>query len=382
MSSKYILARAKDEKIRENGACGGAVSGLFQYLLDEKEIDGILTLTKGEDVYDGIPALITESSEIIETCGSLHCAPTMVGDLISRFLSDLKVGVAVKPCDAMAINELEKRNQIDPEKVYQIGLNCGGTLMPQTAKRMIELFYEVDPADVIKEEIDKGQFIVELKDGTHKSVKIDDLEEEGYGRRENCQRCELMVPRNADVACGNWGSEDEWTFIEINTPKGEKLVEDAKNKGYVEIKTPSDKLIGIREKVEGIMIKLAQKFQGKLLDAQYPSIEKWDEYWGRCIKCYGCRDVCPVCWCRECELEKEFYQEDGQTPPDPLTFQGVRLSHMAFSCVNCGQCEDVCPMEIPVSKIYDKIQKKYREKTGYVAGVSDEMPPLYSPEKE
>jgi len=382
MNAEYVLARAKDEVIVENGACGGAVSALFQYLLDKNLVDGILTLTRSEDIYDGIPTLLTDSSEIIDTCGSLHCAPTMVGDLISKYLSASKIGVAVKPCDAMAINELEKRNQIDPEKVYKIGLNCGGTVMPITAQRMIELFYEVDPADVVKEEIDKGQFIIELKDGTHKSVKIDDLEEQGYGRRENCQRCELMVPRNADVACGNWGSEDEWTFIEINSEKGKELVEKAKNEGYLDVKSPSEKLIAIRDKVEGIMIKLAQKFQGKLLETDYPTLENWDEYWNRCIKCYGCRDVCPVCWCRECELEEEYFNDDSQTPPDPLTFQGIRLAHMSFSCVNCGQCEDVCPMEIPVSKVYDKMQKKYRAKTGYVAGVSEELPPLYSPEKD
>jgi formate dehydrogenase subunit beta len=59
---------------------------------------------------------------------------------------------------------------------------------------MIELFYEIDPADVVKEEIDKGKFIIELTDGSHKDLKIDDLEDEGYGRRVNCQRCEQMVP--------------------------------------------------------------------------------------------------------------------------------------------------------------------------------------------
>jgi formate dehydrogenase subunit beta len=39
-------------------------------------------------------------------------------------------------------------------------------------------------------------------------------------------------------------------------------------------------------------------------------------------------------------------------------------------------------MDIPVSLIFDKLQKKYCERTGYVAGVSDDIkPPLYSPEK-
>lgn len=39
-------------------------------------------------------------------------------------------------------------------------------------------------------------------------------------------------------------------------------------------------------------------------------------------------------------------------------------------------------MEIPVDKLFDKIQRKYKNRTGYVAGISEEKPPLYSPKKE
>lgn len=382
MSPEYLLARAKNEELQEKGECGGAVSSIFKYLLDKEMVEGVLTLTRGIDIYDGIPSLIEDSEDIIETCGSLHCAPTMFGDLISKYLKDMKLAVAVKPCDAMAIKELEKRNQLDRDKLYEIGLNCGGTVMPITARKMIDLFYEVDPDDVVKEEIDKGKFIIELKDGTEKAVEIDELEEKGYGRRGSCQRCDLMIPRNADVACGNWGAEPGWTFIEINTEKGKDLVDAARNEGYLDIKAPSEKSLIIREKIENVMIKLARKFQDKYLEEIYPSSEDWNKYWDRCIKCYACRDVCPVCYCKECALDKEFYEDSEQIPPDPLTFQGVRLSHMSFSCINCGQCQDVCPMEIPLALIYQRMQKKYKDKTGFIAGVNEELPPLYSPEKD
>lgn len=54
---------------------------------------------------------------------------------------------------------------------------------------------------------------------------------------------------------------------------------------------------------------------------------------------------------------------------------------MGFSCINCGQCEDVCPMDIPVARLFHKIQEKYRKETGFVPGVDEELPPMYSPEK-
>ena len=103
MESQFILAKARDEEIAKNGECGGAVSALFKYLLEQDLVDGVLTLTRGDDIYDGIPTLVVDSDGIIETCGSLHCAPTMFGDLISKYLNEMRLAVSVKPCDAMAI---------------------------------------------------------------------------------------------------------------------------------------------------------------------------------------------------------------------------------------------------------------------------------------
>jgi len=108
MESQFILAKAKDEDIAQKAECGGAVSALFKYLLEQDLVDGVLTLTRGDDIYDGLPTLVENPEDLIETCGSLHCAPTMFGDLISKYLNDMRLAVSVKPCDAMAINELEK----------------------------------------------------------------------------------------------------------------------------------------------------------------------------------------------------------------------------------------------------------------------------------
>lgn len=375
----YILAKSNNENILKAGECGGAVTSIFKYLLDEGIVDGVCTLRPQDDVYDGIPTFITNSEDLIETAGSYHCAPTMVGDLIQKYLPDKKVAVAVKPCDIRSIDELIKRHKINPDNIYTIGLNCGGTVSPVTGRKMIDLFYEANPDDVVSEEIDKGQFIIELADGSEEAVKIHDLEEKGYGRRNNCQRCDVKIPRKANIACGNWGAEDGWTFIEINDDKGNELIEGAKKNGILETKTPNESSIEARLKVENIMINMAKKNQ----DAVYSSVNELGE-WNRCIACYACRDICPICWCyQNCELNKDYFKHEDNISPSPIAFQGVRLSHMSFSCVDCGQCDDVCPMDIPVSLIFDKLQKKYQNRTGYLAGVSDDVkPPLYSPEKQ
>jgi len=376
MTMKFLLVQSTDENILKHAECGGAVTSLFNYLLDKKLVDGVLTLKKGEDVYDGIPTLVKTSEELIQTCGSLHCAPTNFGSIINKHLNDLKLAVAVKPCDAMAIKELQKRRQIDND-IITIGLNCGGTIPPITAMKMIQLYYGVNPEDVIKEEIDSGKFIIELKDGTHKAIKIHDLEEKDVGRRKNCQRCELKIPRNSDIACGNWGAENGWTFVEICSEKGKELIENAEKEGYIKIKTPSEKGIKIREKIEKIMINLSKSAQKEQLEEKYPSNEKWIEYWNRCIKCYGCRDACPICFCKSCALNEDCMVDKGKIPPDYIVFQGIRLSHISFSCVNCGQCEDICPMEIPVAYLYHRTQLKIRKTTNFVPGVDDSMPFLF-----
>ncbi len=378
MDSNYVLAKSKDSDICDAGECGGAVTSIFKYLLDEGIVDGVLALSPKTDVYDAVPVLITDSADLIKTAGSYHCAPSLITDLIRNYLPTMKIAVATKPCDIRSINELIERFQIDKDNLFTVGLNCGGTVSPVTAIEMIKLFYDVDPEDVVSEEIDKGQFIIELKDGSEKAVKIHELEEDGYGRRKNCQRCDVKIPRRANIACGNWGSEDGWTFIEINDERGQEMVDGAKSAGILETKSPSEGGIAARDKVENIMVNMAKKAQEKAYQ------EDLESYWNRCIKCYACRDICPICWCyKNCEIDKSYFKEDSTIPPQPIAFQGIRLSHMSFSCVDCGQCDDVCPMDIPVSLIFDKLQKKYCDRTGYKAGVSDDKkPPLYSPEKE
>ena len=283
----YVLAKSQNDEILKAGECGGAVTSIFKYLLDEGIVDGVLALKPVDDVYDGIPTFITKSEDLIETAGSYHCAPTMVGDLIQKYFFDKKVAVAVKPCDIRSIQELIKRHKINEDNIITIGLNCGGTVSPVSGRKMIDLFYEANPDDVVSEEIDKGQFIIELADGTEEAVKIHDLEEKGYGRRDNCQRCDVKIPRKANIACGNWGAEDGWTFIEINDEKGQELIDGAKKAGILDTKNPSEAAIEGRSKVEGIMKKMAKKAQ----DAMYPKVSEMDE-WNRCISCYACRDVC------------------------------------------------------------------------------------------
>ena len=380
-----IYASAADAAILEKGECGGAVTALLKYALESGMVNAVLAVKKGYDVFDATPVIITDPEEIAQTAGSLHCGTVLLPKLIKKYLDGArneKLAITLKGCDAKAMYELAKRNQINLDNVVMIGLNCGGSVSPVSARKMITEKFGINPDDVVKEEIDKGQFIVITKDGEHKGISIDDLEEEGYGRRANCQRCKTKVPRQCDVACGNWGvigdKAGKATFIEVCSDKGAALVNGAVKAGALATEAPNPKGIEIRGKVENAMLKLADKHRAAQFGALGESEDRlkfiMDET-SRCIKCYQCIENCPICYCVECSTKKAHLVTPGQVPP-PFMFHLIRFSHISDSCINCGQCEELCAMDIPNSLFMHSLQVEMEKMFGFTPGVNMDLPVL------
>ena len=64
-------------------------------------------------------------------------------------------------------------------------------------------------------------------------------------------------------------------------------------------------------------------------------------------------------------------------------FHLIRYAHIADSCVNCGQCEEVCPAEIPNALFMHAQQVELEKMFGHVPGVNMELPLMaYVEEKE
>ncbi len=93
---------------------------------------------------------------------------------------------------------------------------------------------------------------------------MDKLEEGNLGRRSNCRRCKLKIPRQADLACGEWGvMGTEATFVEVCSAKGAELFKQAKTAGVVETLLPVPKGLEIRGKIEQSMLNLAENWREK-----------------------------------------------------------------------------------------------------------------------
>ncbi len=385
-----FYAKSSDEAIAEAGEYGGAVTTLLKYLLKAGIVDAVLAVESGADLYDAVPILIEDPEDVIKASGSLHFGTLNLAKVVERYLDgaqDMKLAVTVKGCDAMTMVELMKRERVNADNVIMIGLNCGGTMPPVKGRQMMEDFYEVDPDSVVKEEIAKGKLIVETEDGTEKEIPIDDLEEEGFGRRTNCRRCEVNIPKMADLACGNWGVigplAGKATFIEVNSPKGAEVLEKAQEAGVIDLEAPIPKGIEIREKIDGAMVRLADKWQDKDWEDKtgreiFSVLSEYMDDFSRCLKCYGCREACPICYCDDCCLEANNgpdWLSKGEVPPSPM-FHLERMLHMVESCTNCGQCEEVCPGEIPLAKIWHEVNAKIKDQFGYTKGVDNCLLPL------
>jgi len=368
MKGDMYLAQSSDDEILKKSEYGGAVTSLLKFALESKMADAVLAVkARDGNRYEGIPVIITDPEAVIETAGSLHCASPNIARFLKEYLNgafDTKIAVVCKPCDARGIIELAKRTQINMDNLTLIGINCTGTLPSATAKQMFHEEFEVDPTDVIREDLEEGKLTITLKDGTEKTRDLDELEQKGYGRRENCRRCDINIPTMADIACGKWGTDGKKaTFIEVCSERGADLIDKAIEAGHLKVEKPDSEAIESRKKRNEEEILLARKWQEKdFASLREMSTEEKFSYWfgefSHCIKCYGCRDACPICYCKDCILEADRgIVAPGEIPPD-IMFPMIRTVHVMDSCVNCGQCQDACPMDLPLARLIFMLNKE------------------------
>jgi ferredoxin len=113
------------------------------------------------------------------------------------------------------------------------------------------------------------------------------------------------------------------------------------------------------------------------------SEEKFD-YWqkelSKCIKCYACRQACPMCYCTRCSVEvnqPQWIPVQSNTHGN-MEWHILRAMHLAGRCISCGECGRACPVGIPCHLLTMQLVDQVHKYFNVYAGTSDKMSSVLS----
>src|SRR5271157_5106368 len=114
---------------------------------------------------------------------------------------------------------------------------------------------------------------------------------------------------------------------------------------------------------------------------QMPPAERmswWAQEFERCVKCYACRQVCPLCYCERCIADKNrpVVIDTSATPKGNFAWHITRAFHLAGRCVGCGECTRACPAGIPLGLLNLTLARAAEKHFGYQAGMDPKVEPL------
>lgn len=105
----------------------------------------------------------------------------------------------------------------------------------------------------------------------------------------------------------------------------------------------------------------------------------WKKELARCVKCYACRQSCPMCYCPQCIVDKNRPQriDTSSNLKGNFAWNITRAFHLAGRCVSCGACAAACPAGIDLDLLNLTLAKSAEENfDGYVAGLTDDVVPV------
>lgn len=107
----------------------------------------------------------------------------------------------------------------------------------------------------------------------------------------------------------------------------------------------------------------------------------WKAQMERCLRCYACRNACPMCVCRDhciSDSREPHWMSQADSARDKLFFQAIHALHLAGRCTGCGECQRACPVGIPILALRQQIARAVGNLfDGYKAGIDPgAVPPL------
>ncbi|OPX96943.1 MAG: hypothetical protein A4E60_03391 [Syntrophorhabdus sp. PtaB.Bin047] len=288
------------------------------------DVETVICWQEGFDKLNVTPIFITSPEQADKVVWNALCAQNLASYLPSQ---KKKVAVAVKGCDSRTIVQYMQEGLIDRNNVVIIGIPCKGVI----SKKKVQKAIGNEPVEDVT--FTDGSVKVKTPSG-EKTFAIADV------CPSKCTSCQFPTPIVYD-----------------------QLTADA---------IQSDK------PAESVYADVAE-LEGKTLEERRAYfLSQFD----KCIRCYACRNACPMCVCQDsciAETRDPHWITQKLSLDEKLMFHMIHALHLAGRCVECGECERVCPMEIPVAKLKKKINKEMKELFDYTPGVNPEdKPPMYT----
>ena len=110
----------------------------------------------------------------------------------------------------------------------------------------------------------------------------------------------------------------------------------------------------------------------------------WRGEFERCVKCYACREVCPMCYCNRCIVDKNrpTVIDTSAHVKGNLAWHVTRAFHQAGRCIGCDECTRVCPAGINLRLLNLSLARAADKHFDYRAGMDRETAPVIGAYRE
>jgi len=87
-----------------------------------------------------------------------------------------------------------------------------------------------------------------------------------------------------------------------------------------------------------------------------------------------------MCYCLECVVTKQKPQWTRRSTDvsENTAYHIQRAWHLSGRCIECGECERVCPVDIPIMTLNRKMTRDVKEMFSFEPGIDVEAEPLLS----